>query len=113
MYLETQKLYEKLSVLRFVDEHFSDVKPTIGAAALEQKIESIFDKTELIQTEIKPEIVETVAEEILETPTEDTKEVAEITEVETLLETVESTEIALKEDTPEEQPTKEEDEEEE
>ena len=28
LYLETQKLYEKLAVLRFVDEHFSEVKPT-------------------------------------------------------------------------------------
>ncbi|MDG1870923.1 MAG: hypothetical protein P8I78_03040, partial [Flavobacterium sp.] len=36
LYLESQKLYEKLSVLRFIDAHYGDVKPTIGqAAALE------------------------------------------------------------------------------
>ena len=70
LYLETQKLYEKLSVLRFVDEHFSEVKPTIGATEVEQKIESIFDKTESVQPEAKPVIEETVAEEIAETPLE-------------------------------------------
>ena len=30
LHQETQKLYEKLSVLKFVEENFSDVKPTIG-----------------------------------------------------------------------------------
>jgi hypothetical protein len=72
LYLETQKLYEKLSVLRFVNEHFGDVKPTIGAAAVEQKIESVFDKTELVQQENKAVIEETAAEEIVETPLEET-----------------------------------------
>ena len=70
LYLETQKLYEKLSVLRFVDEHFSEVKPTIGATEVEQKIESIFDKTESVQPEIKAVSEETVAEKIVETPLE-------------------------------------------
>jgi hypothetical protein len=70
LYLETQKLYEKLSVLRFVDEHFSEAKPTIGAAEVEQKIESIFDKTESVQPEIKAVVEETIAEEIVETPLE-------------------------------------------
>mgnify|MGYP003396743619 CR=1 FL=1 len=44
LYLETQKLYEKLSVLRFVDTHYGDVKPTIGYAEIEKEIESFFDK---------------------------------------------------------------------
>jgi hypothetical protein len=70
LYLETQKLYEKLSVLRFVDEHFSEVKPTIGATEVEQKIESIFDKTESVQPEIKALVEETAAEKIVETPLE-------------------------------------------
>ena len=30
LYLETQKLYEKLAVLKFIDENFDNVKPTIG-----------------------------------------------------------------------------------
>ena len=70
LYLETQKLYEKLSVLRFVDEHFSEAKPTIGAAEVEQKIESIFDKMDSVQPEIKAVVEETVVEEIAETPLE-------------------------------------------
>ena len=31
LYLETQKLYEKLSVLKFVEENYSYSKPTIGS----------------------------------------------------------------------------------
>lgn len=39
---ETLKLYEKLSVLRFVEDNFSDVKPTIGYASAEGKLEEIY-----------------------------------------------------------------------
>jgi len=46
LYLETQKLYEKLAVLRFVDEHFGDSKPTIGQAEIETKIETAFEAIE-------------------------------------------------------------------
>ena len=102
LYLETQKLYEKLSVLRFVDEHFSEVQPTIGAAALEQKIESIFDHTLLSDTETKPEIVATVAEEIHEIPAQEITNVAAIPEEETVHEKVEATETPLKENTSDE-----------
>jgi hypothetical protein len=48
LYLETQKLYEKLTVLKFVDENFDEVKPTIGRGEVESKIETIFDKDEII-----------------------------------------------------------------
>lgn len=40
---ETQKLYEKLSVLLFVEENFADVKPTIGYADIQKKLEEVFD----------------------------------------------------------------------
>ena len=43
LYLETQKLYEKLALLRLVDEHFGDSKPTIGQAAIDEKIEAAFE----------------------------------------------------------------------
>ncbi len=46
LYLETQKLYEKLALLRFVDEHFGDNQPTIGQAEIEQKIEVVFEAFE-------------------------------------------------------------------
>jgi hypothetical protein len=46
LYLESQKLYEKLALLRFVDEHFGDSKPTIGQAAIEEKLEAAFETIE-------------------------------------------------------------------
>lgn len=59
LHQETQKLYEKLSVLRFVEENFGDIKPTIGLAEIEQKLEAAFEeKTEVndvITDEIQPE----------------------------------------------------------
>lgn len=73
LYLETQKLYEKLSVLRFVDEHFGDSKPTIATLEVEKEIEQIFEKSEQIKTEL---IEEVIVEKIIETPLEnsDSKE---------------------------------------
>ena len=44
LYLETQKLYEKLSVLRFIDEHYGDAKPTIGHAEIEKEVEDFYGK---------------------------------------------------------------------
>ncbi|MFV5690528.1 hypothetical protein ACM55K_00730 [Flavobacterium sp. LT1R49] len=66
LYLETQKLYEKLSVLRFVDEHFSDVKPTIGIAEIEKKIEEVFDQKETVQPETKTAVEEITTEKTAE-----------------------------------------------
>lgn len=57
---ETLKLYEKLSVLRFVEENFNDVKPTIGFSSAEEKLEDIYGVAETKEQEA-PEAV--VAEE--------------------------------------------------
>lgn len=46
LFFETQKLYEKLSVLRFVEENLGEVKPTIGYSDLLEKIDLIFDTDE-------------------------------------------------------------------
>jgi len=46
LYLESQKLYEKLALLRFVDDHFGDSKPTIGQVAIEEKLEAAFETIE-------------------------------------------------------------------
>ena len=64
LHQETQKLYEKLSVLRFVEENFSEAKPTIGRAAIEEKIEAAFEavaEPEEVKTETpsKPEATQT------------------------------------------------------
>ncbi|WP_330443300.1 hypothetical protein [Flavobacterium sp. C4GT6] len=57
---ETLKLYEKLSVLRFVEENFNDVKPTIGFSSAEEKLEDIYGVAETKEQDA-PETV--VAEE--------------------------------------------------
>ena len=72
LFLETQKLYEKLAILKFVEENLGDVKPTIGQAAIEEEIEKAFDLPE-IKTEI---------------PTTETVIETEIQKQETAIETV-------------------------
>lgn len=49
---ETLKLYEKISVLRFVQDNFGEVKPTIGYMDAEKQLEDAF------KFEIENEIVE-------------------------------------------------------
>ena len=72
LYLESQKLYEKLALLRFVDEHFGDSKPTIGQAAIEEKLEAAFETIEneipatITTEEIQTLEIETTPEFILE-----------------------------------------------
>lgn len=84
LYLETQKLYEKLAVLRFVDEHFGDSKPTIGQAEIESKIETAFEAIEneepvaITIEEIEIPEIETTTELILEE--EEQEEITEMDE---------------------------------
>ena len=64
---EAQKLYEKLSVLLFVEEHFSEAKPTIGLHDMEIAVEKAFDFDEKIpETKTKDEeiIIHDINEEI-------------------------------------------------
>lgn len=70
LYLETQKLYEKLAILKFVDENFDEVKPTISHSEISSEIETIFEKEEVsTETIAAPAIVEEVkAEETPEVP---------------------------------------------
>ncbi|MFV5694396.1 hypothetical protein ACM55G_03015 [Flavobacterium sp. LB3P122] len=82
LYLETQKLYEKLSVLRFVDEHFSDAKPTIGIAEIEKKIEEVFDQKKTVQSETNTAVEGT--------PAEQTEEASVVAEKIILKETIET-----------------------
>lgn len=76
--IETQKLYEKLSVLQFVEEHFGATKPTIGLGKIEieEKLEAIFEHdsisenniVHLEETKQLDNITETVIEEIADNP---------------------------------------------
>ncbi|MDN3675036.1 hypothetical protein QWY99_18535 [Flavobacterium branchiarum] len=80
LYLETQKLYEKLAVLKFIDENFEETKPTIGRGQIDATIETAFEKEEVIQPEKAIVIEEPIAEEevivneVPETPIEETPE---------------------------------------
>lgn len=69
---ETLKLYEKISVLRFVEENFSEVKPTIGYTSAEKEVEAVFDKEEkvevdtFVENELEPlKVIETQEEVVL------------------------------------------------
>ena len=83
LYLESQKLYEKLALLRFVDDHFGESKPTIGQVAIEEKIEAAFAAIEnkepvaVTIAEIEIPEVEATPEFVLEE-----EEQEEITELE-------------------------------
>ena len=74
LFLETQKLYEKLSVLRFVNEHYGTIKPTIGHAEIEKEIEAFYDKSDELPVETMIEMTEFVPIEEFptrEVPTEE------------------------------------------
>lgn len=62
--IETQKLYEKLSILRFVEEHFGGAKPTIGQAEIVEKMRQFFEENHLSNS--KPILAqeEVVVEEV-------------------------------------------------
>jgi hypothetical protein len=74
LYLETQKLYEKLAVLRFVEEHFSDAKPTIGQAEVVEKMKEFFETITVPEFQKPPTIIKTVIEEtpVIKTIEDDT-----------------------------------------
>lgn len=71
LHQEAQKLYEKLSILRFYEENFEALKPTLTHEELDDKIEQAYGEKEEIIPEskaaVKPEatvIVPEIAEEI-------------------------------------------------
>ncbi|KUJ59788.1 hypothetical protein AR687_21530 [Flavobacteriaceae bacterium CRH] len=66
LYIETQKLYEKLAVLKFIDENFDAQKPTIGRSEIDSHIESVFEKEEMIPSEVVIEVPAPVAEIAIE-----------------------------------------------
>lgn len=59
LYLETQKLYEKLAVLRFIDTHYGEAKPTIGYAEIEKEVENFFDEDAKLPVKTTIEMKET------------------------------------------------------
>lgn len=89
LHQEARNLYEKLTVLRFAEDHFSGVQPTIGLADIEQKLQdsTVADapqaKEPAVEASPEPEVValpepevvsesEPVQEEPQETPVTET-----------------------------------------
>jgi len=65
LHQETQKLYEKLSVLLFVEENFAEVKPTIGYAAIQEKLAATFEKENVATAEEQTETPVTPEAEVM------------------------------------------------
>ena len=82
LHLETQKLYEKLSVLKFVEDNFSDVKPTIGNSNIQELVNAALEndpEEEEVDTapqeiEIQSDLVVEESEEELEEDKEESEE---------------------------------------
>jgi hypothetical protein len=85
LHQETQKLYEKLSVLVFIEDHFGDAKPTIGKSEAYQTVETAFESA----PEIEEEIVEKQIEEVEEIKDSTENLVEDTTEEENLIDNVE------------------------
>lgn len=107
--IETRRLYEKLAILQFVEEHFEGAKPTIGQAEVVAKMKQFFEENHL--TEFKPATSkletlakeEIVVEEIIEEEIIIDEVVAdEIEEVEAEIATIESEEELIAESSDEE-----------
>ena len=116
LHQESQKLYEKLSVLLFVEENFAGSQPTIGKSQAYEVLETAFE--EEIQEENVADVAENVAskEDVLqeireeETVEESEPEKEEVAEVEAEKETEEvvSEENDSEEETKDEENTEEE-----
>ena len=79
LHQETQKLYEKLSVLRFVEENFADAKPTIGLSEIQEKIEIVFDaEPEVNAIATEESIVANEEETIVAVEEEEVEEMADV-----------------------------------
>ncbi|HKO78030.1 MAG TPA: hypothetical protein VJU52_12475 [Flavobacterium sp.] len=103
LFLETQKLYEKLAVLRFVEEHFGESKPTIGQAEVVEKMAAFFENIAVPEFQTKSPSIKTALEEnpiveIIENKTISPIEAEEVKEEENKIELEEV--IAASEEVP-------------
>ena len=83
LFFETRKLYEKLAVLRFVEEHFGDAKPTIGQAEVVEKMKHFFEEYDVFEFQKNNIIPEIISEEKVEEINE------EVSDIETNIEETE------------------------
>lgn len=64
LFIETRRLYEKLAILRFVEEHFGDAKPTIGQAEVVEKMKHFFEEYDVFEFSKNNVIPEIISEEV-------------------------------------------------
>jgi len=93
--IETRKLYEKLAILQFVEEHFEGAKPTIGQAEIVEKMKQFFEENHLSDSKpikVKDEIVveeieeeEIVPDEVVADEIEEVVEEVQAIELETAI----------------------------
>ncbi len=123
LYVETRKLYETLSVLKFYGDNYEMVKSDVSREELEAKLttaieEKAIEKEEMIEAVAAPEVVIPAEEEIIEdeTPVEVEEEIIKDVQEETIEE--EDTtpvivgEITVEDDEEEKEPIEEENEDE-
>lgn len=90
LYLETRKLYETLSVLKFYGDNYEQLKSEITKEDLEEKLSSVKEDINPIEVVSEDSIAETIAEiEVVEEVDSDTEN-NEIEEVEDEIEEEES-----------------------
>jgi hypothetical protein len=101
--IETQKLHEKLTILRFVEEHFGGAKPTIGQAEVVAKMKQFFEENHL--SEVKPATtkLEIVAEIGIEEETVEEQIDDEEVDEDEMVDDVNSTELEFNETEPDEE----------
>ena len=115
LHQESQKLYEKLSVLLFVEENFAGLQPTIGKSEAYEVLETAFeesqeevgqeakvaDVTENIDT--KEEVQEVKEEEAVEESESENEELAEVESEEETKSEEETEEVVSEENNSEEE----------
>lgn len=77
LHQESQKLYEKLSVLLFVEENFTGSQPTIGRSEAYEILETAFDNDEVpgkVEMDVQEEIALEAEKTIEEAPKEEVQE---------------------------------------
>jgi len=78
LHQESQKLYEKLSVLLFVEENFTGAQPTIGRSEAYEVLETAFDENEVpgkVEMDVQEEIALEAEKVVEETPKEEVEAV--------------------------------------
>lgn len=117
LFLETQKLYEKLSVLRFVEEQYGAVKPTIGHTQMISDVAAFYDNEAPILTtlaqdnaidEVEPAVADVEKPAVAVVEEIDEVEEAEAEDATILIEEEPAPESILAETPIEEEPTEDE-----